>query len=375
MTYDELADTDKFRERLHLYGARDFGDYINGNPAMSGALYKVYGPDAKVRITDRIGWMNNESQDSTVGAWLQFLRTGDPRIFYRAEAAGEHLASVDQKHFFPAPDQHLAVSFYHTLNHYDGGPAASHTLSGGTLLGYCITGDRGLRDTGIANAEYFLDQQQRAGNGWYAGTNPSRSNIAPMTCVLNAYTLTWDERYLESLNRFLAVWAPVYDVRKHYLGGTLPYPGAEFARLVDHRGFKDAFHKIMDDLRTKQNIDGQSPYYMPGMVYMWHETGDPTYLAYCRLVFQWYRHSLKTQGYADSVRRTVFGLPEFKYGMVSGYLAAGLAGIEEARAKGIDLDAGAEKLRSDRSGHLYYSVSGIVEGKPGKWYPPGLSRE
>ena len=128
----------------------------------------------------------------------------------------------------------------------------------------------------------------------------------------------------------------------------------------------------MDDLRTRQNMDGQSPCYMPGMVCMWHETGDPTWRAYCRLVFRWYRHSLKTKGYADSVRRTVFGLPEFKYGMVSGYLAAGLAGIEEARAKGIDLDGATEKLRADRSGELYYSVSGIVEGKPGKWYPPGF---
>lgn len=375
MTYDELEDTARFRRKLHLYGARDFGDYVNGNPAMAGALFKVYGSDPKVRITDRIGWMNNESHDSTIGAWLQFLRTCDPRIFYRAEAACEHVASVDQKHLFPTPDQHLAVSFYHTLNHHDGGPAVSHTLSGGYLLGYYITGDRGLRETVIANADYFVDQQRRGGTGWYAGANPSRSNVAPMTCVMNAYALTWEKKYLESLNRFLAVWAPVYDVRKHYLGGTLPYPGAEFARLVDHQGFKNAFHKIMDDLRTKEAIDGQSPYHMPGMVYMWQVTGDDTYLAYCRTVFQWYRHSLDARGYADSVRRTVFGLPEFKYGMVSGYLAAGLAGINDGCSKGVDFSSAAERLRADRSGSLYYSIYGAVEGRPGKWYPPGSRDE
>jgi len=373
MTYEELKDTAKFREQLHLYGARDFGDYLNGNPATAGALYRVYGAADPVRITQRIGWMNNESQDSTVGAWLQFLRTADPQIFYRAEAACEHIASVDQQHLFPTPARHLAVSFYHTLNHHDGGPAASHTLNSGYLLGYYLTGDRALRETAIANADYFLDRQQRDATGWYAGVNPSRQNIAPLTCVLNAYTLTWEQKYLQSLDRFLAVWAPVYDVTKHYLGGTLPYPGAEFARLVEHRHFQDVFHRIMGDLRVKKDIDGQSPYYMPGMVAMWETTGDASYLAYCRLVFQWYRHNLQRQGHSDSVRRLVLGLPDFKYGMVSGYLAAGLAGIEKARAQGIDLDAAAEKLRADRSGQLYYSVYGTVEGKPGRWYPPGSS--
>jgi len=375
MTYAELEDTAKFREQLHLFGARDFGDYLNGNPATAGALYHVYGPDAEVRITDRIGWMNSESQDSTVGAWLQFLRTCDPQIFYRAESACEHIATVDQQHSFANPDQHTAVTFYHTLNHHDGGPSPSHTLSGGYLLGYFITGDRALRDTALANADHFLQRQQTDGSGWYAGTSPSRQNIAPMTCVMNAYTLTWDEKYLDSLNRFLDVWAPIYDVRKHYLGGTLPYPGAEFARLVDHERFQSAFHRIMDDLRLKKNIDGQSPYYMPGMVYMWQATGDPSYLAYCRLVFQWYRHSLTKNGRADSVCRRVFGLPEFKYGMVSGYLAAGLAGLDEAGAKGVDLKAATDKLRADRNGALYYSIYGAVEGESGQWTPPLVPEE
>jgi hypothetical protein len=369
MTYDELDDTARFREKLHLYGARNFGDYLNGNPATAGAVYKIYGEDAEVGITRRIGWMNNESHDTTIGAWLQFLRTGDPRIFYRAEAACEHVATVDQQHQFPSADRHLAESFYHTLNHYDGGPASSHTLSSGILLGYYVTGDRGLRETVIANANYYVEQQQQDGTGWYAGNSPSRSNIAPMTCILNAYTATWDKKYLNSLNRFLVVWAGVYDVQKHYLGGTLPYPGAEFLRLVDHPIFEDAYCKIMDDLRTKKSIDGQSPYYMPGLIYMWQKTGDPTYLAYCRLVFQWYRNSLETRGYADSVRRLVNGLPEFKYGMVSGYLAAGLAGLEEGRRKGVDFKAALKKLSAARSGELYYSIYGTLEGVPGQWVP------
>jgi hypothetical protein len=63
--------------------------------------------------------------------------------------------------------------------------------------------------------------------------------------------------------------------------------------------------------------------------------------------------------------------------MISGYLAAGLAGIAEAGSQGIDLDAATEELRSDRAramgvpleDGLYYSVYGTVEGSPGRWYP------
>jgi hypothetical protein len=87
------------------------------------------------------------------------------------------------------------------------------------------------------------------------------------------------------------------------------------------------------------------------------------------LVFQWYRNSLETRGYADSVRRLVNGLPEFKYGMVSGYLAAGLAGLEEGRRKGVDFKAALKKLRAARSGELYYSIYGTLEGMPGQWVP------
>jgi hypothetical protein len=379
MTFDEFEATGEVIESHRLYGARDFGDYINGNPAMSGPLHRVYGPDSEVRITDRIGWNNQESHDSTVGAWLQFLRTDDSRVFYRAEATTEHLAAVDQRHLFPSPDRHLAVTLYHTLRHHDGGDAPSHTLNSGLLLGYYVTGNRGWREVALANADYFLDAQQKQGTGWYAGPSPSRQNTAPMTCVLNAYTLTWDGKYLDSLDRFLAVWAPVYDVTNpgHYVGGTLPYPGAEFARLVEHPAFRRAFHKMMDDLRTKMPFDGQSAYYMPGMVYMWQVTGDASYLAYCKFCFDWCSHSLKARGCSDMVGRTVFGLPDFPYGMISGYLAAGLAGIAEAGSQGIDLDAATEELRSDRAramgvpleDGLYYSVYGTVEGSPGRWYP------
>ncbi|NUQ64990.1 MAG: hypothetical protein HUU20_21205 [Pirellulales bacterium] len=39
-------------------------------------------------------------------------------------------------------------------------------------------------DVVVAAAEHWIAEQEKAGTGWYAGTDPSRQNIAPMTCML-----------------------------------------------------------------------------------------------------------------------------------------------------------------------------------------------
>ena len=94
MTFAEYDEAAAFRDRLRLYGMRDFGDWTNGNPAVAGPIYRVYGPEHPVRISDRIGWMNLESEDNLIGPWVQFLRTGDPRLFYHAEAHTEAKAQA-----------------------------------------------------------------------------------------------------------------------------------------------------------------------------------------------------------------------------------------------------------------------------------------
>ena len=122
--------------------------------------------------------------------------------------------------------------------------------------------------------------------------------------------------------------------------------GRQFARLVDHNAFRQAFPKIMEALRAKKNIDMQRPYYVPGLVHTWEVTRGPTWLSYCRLVFQWYTYCLAADGRVDSVRRLVSDLPDLKYCVVPGWLAVGLAGIGKARSEVADLDAETERLRS-----------------------------
>ena len=398
MTYGEFFDHREAVDRLHLYGDRNWGDYFNGT-ASQGPLAKVYEDDPDFRITDRVGWMNLESHDSAVGPWIQFLRTGDPRIFHMAEAHTEHIATVDHRHTFSPSGVHEAEIFYHGLRHYDTGLAPSHTLTNGILLGYCVTGDRGLREGALAAADHWIAEQGKAGTGWYAGgegvfsksvgapkytgVSYSRQNIAPLTCVLNAYLLTWDKKYIDSAHRFLNVWADGYDVTnpKHYLGGTLPYPGAEFLRQVDDPALEEVFGRIMRDVLTRMPIDGQGVYCMPGMAYLYEKTGDPTWAAYCQFAFEWHRSRLEQDGYSEWVRHNTFGLPAFCYGFVSGYAASGLALVARARADGVDMEAAMQRLREDRARAqgkdpkatdcLFYSVR-LYTDRPLDWYRSGV---
>ena len=380
MTTGELLVHQEAVEQFRLYGARDWGDYLNGNPVMAGPIARVYRDDPTTRIVDRIGWQNCESQDSGVGVWIQFLRTGDVRIHALAEAQAEHVATVDHRHTFAADGTHRAGMFYHTLRHYDGGIAPSHALTGGLQLGYYVTGDRALRDVVLAAAEHWIAEQEKTGTGWYATTDPSRQNIAPMTCMLNAYLLTWNPRYLHSLDRFLAVWEPVFDVRKHYMGGTLPYPGAAFLRQVKHERFERAFTAMMQRIRTDLEIDGQSAYVMPGMAWMFERTGDPTWAAYCQFVLEFHADRLRRDGGSDLVMRRSLDVPDFGYGSVSGYFAEALAlaskpevrdqmeqalrqlGEMRAVAAGQDPSRGAD--------FLAYGVPYSAE-KPYRWYRDG----
>ena len=347
-TYLEYSEHMAALDTYRLFGDRNWGDYINGNPAMAGAVSHVYADDPDFRVTDRIGWMNLESHDSAAGPWIQFFRTGDPRFFYLAEAQTEHVATVDHKHTFP-DGAHRAAMFYHTVRHYDGGVAASHALTNAICLGYFATGDGMLHEVAVAAADEWVARQQADGTGWYAGRSPTRQNIAPATSVLNAYPLTWDRKYLDSFDRFLAVWGPVYDVRKHYLGGTLPFPATLFLGQVEHPALRKEFVRIMTDLRDRSTISNQAAYYLPAMAFLYEETGEPEWAAYCQFVLEWHQHRLEDAGGTDQVRRVVLGVPEFGYGFVSGYLASGLAAITRAREAGVDMEAAMQSLREKRT--------------------------
>ena len=375
----ELDDILEFRETLGLYGALDFGDHINGNPATAGPLWHVYGPDA--RMAERIGWMNTETQDSNIGAWLQYLRTADPRIFHHAEEHTEHVATVDQANYFVSPTEYTAVTFRHNVKHYGGLPQPNHTRNDSYVLGYYVTGNRQFRDAALANADHFVQEQRKSETGWYyPGAGAGRENSAPFACVLNAFMLTWDEAYLKSIEDFLEVFTPSFIRAQHGVYGTLQYPGAAFLRLESHQAFEAFFTQIMDQTRTESGLTYGTHKDMPGLAYMWEKTADPTYPALARVVLQWHTQNLRTRGESDRVRRLVFGMPDMNYGMTSGYLAAGLAMVEEALEQGVDLDAAAEQLRVDRaaamglapgSDTLYYSYAGYeMDGRSGRWYPP-----
>jgi hypothetical protein len=149
---------------------------------------------------------------------------------------------------------------------------------------------------------------------------------------------------------------------------------------VKHQYLEETYIRIMEDIRTKMPIDGQSAYYLPGMAYMYEKTTDPTWAAYCQFVLEWHRHGLEAEGGSDFVMRDSLGVPDFSFGFVSGYLAVAIAVVTEARARGDDLEAAMQRLRDDRARALgkdpattdaLYYIAPYFGWKPAPWYRPG----
>ena len=79
---------------------------------------------------------------------------------------------------------------------------------------------------------------------------------------------------------------------------------------------------------------------------MYDVTKDPVYAAYCQFWFEFQSFRLREAGRSDMVRRIVFDVPEFPYGNVLGYIAAGMAAVARARASGTDLEQAMAQLKA-----------------------------
>jgi hypothetical protein len=170
-----------------------------------------------------------------------------------------------------------------------------------------------------------------------------------MTAVMNAYTLTWDDRYLQSLDRFLPVWLPEQNPGKYNQAGVETWAWSEFLRLVPHQGTEKAIRAWTDHTRRDLGIRAMNVYHLPGMAYRWETSGDPAWLAYCRAIVESHEFDLKTRNTSETARRLVLGFPDIPYGWVNGFHAAALAALEYGRRKGTDLDAGLRSLQAERA--------------------------
>jgi len=190
-------------ESCRLYGMIDYGDLPNGHLRNDGVVYRIFQDEPGFKITDLIGWFNNEGLDMCTSLWQYFARTGERKYWAMAEANSEHVEDVDTIHAHPTDDHRVGWTHYHSMLHWSGGASPSHTHLHGWLLHYFFTGNRRALDVSREVAEAVLRRQEPSGTFSNRGGVIRREFTDPVATLWAFYELTWEEKYGDCAKRSL----------------------------------------------------------------------------------------------------------------------------------------------------------------------------
>jgi hypothetical protein len=226
------------REIIDEYGWRNFGDLYADHEAVGHD-----GPDPLVSHY-------NNQYDCLNSMLLQFLRTGDARWFILADQLCSHLRDIDIYH---TDDDRLEYShglFWHTehfldastASHrcfsrahlsgknqaaYGGGPSLAHVYSKGILLHFYLTGEKASQEALLELALFVENNLAMEAtqfnklirlvrklkslctlsrkpqglvqiNKVYGLDGPSRASGNALQTLIDAYSLTYENKYLDS---------------------------------------------------------------------------------------------------------------------------------------------------------------------------------
>jgi hypothetical protein len=226
------------REIIDEYGWRSFGDLYADHEAVGHD-----GPDPLVSHY-------NNQYDCLHSILLQFLRTGNARWFILADQLGGHLRDIDIYHTDNDRLEYSHGLFWHTehflnastathrcfsRNHlsdknpaaYGGGPSLAHVYSKGLLLHFYLTGEKASREAFLELALFVenniameatqcnrlirlarklkgllaLSRKPRGRvqiNKVYGLDGPSRASGNALHTLIDAHSLTSDQKYLHS---------------------------------------------------------------------------------------------------------------------------------------------------------------------------------
>lgn len=212
------------REAIDEYGWRNFGDLFADHEAVrhEGA-------------TPLVAHYNNQ-YDVIYGAIIQYLRTGDARWFTLMSDLARHVIDIDIYHTQNDRPAFNGGMFWHTEHYSDaatcthrtfsksnvgarderacgGGPSNEHNYTTGLLYYYFVTGDVAAKDAVQGLADWVINMDEGARNllsfvdrrptGLASSTvsrdyhGPGRGAGNSINALLDAYSVTRDERYLD----------------------------------------------------------------------------------------------------------------------------------------------------------------------------------
>lgn len=269
-----------------IYGMLDYGELINGHTKANQIIYRSYRQDPS-RWNDIIrvlGTFNNEAQDLIYQLWVYYLRTGRRAYFHFAEAKSEHTADVDFIQVDPADDDRRGLMHYHNVLNWSGGPSPSHSLIGGLMLHYYLTGNRRAFEVARGAADNAVRRQTPG--GVVRGHGLNREVTGPLMTLIEVYEATWDYRYLTMIERTLEVvrrsadpetgalpvslftgmgededevWAQGQDNRTDYPGGMLCHVLFESHRLFGESWVQDWIIRLADSWLYDVRCDDYIP--------------------------------------------------------------------------------------------------------------------
>ncbi|MGK0168767.1 MAG: hypothetical protein ACI9W2_000485 [Gammaproteobacteria bacterium] len=204
------------RESADEYGWRNFGDIFADHEALH-----YHGERALV------SHYNNQF-DLVLGFLVNYVRTGDRRLFELGNDLAKHVADIDiywtdkdrveyngGLFWFTDHYLHAGTSTHRSYTRankppgrdYGGGPGAEHNFTTGLLVHYWLTGNKRSRDAVVSLADWAIAMD--GPTRWFGPRGTSTMTADPMyhgpgrgagnslNAVMDGWVLTGDSRYLD----------------------------------------------------------------------------------------------------------------------------------------------------------------------------------
>ncbi|MBM3501248.1 MAG: hypothetical protein FJX74_21565, partial [Armatimonadetes bacterium] len=191
-------------------------------------------------------WQNTEYDYAHALLW-QFLRTGDPELFYLAEQAVLHYRDVDLIHASDAHPDWVGGAHHHSETHTGHGPSISHHWTEGLFDHGLLTGDTRSLDCGRLAADYAARVALASGYG--GGEREAGWNLI---ALMGAYRATGDAALLDAakkkVDEVLTYLDPVRGVSSAPIFEQTAYEGGTpFMAAILMRGLTGYYEATQDE--------------------------------------------------------------------------------------------------------------------------------